>query len=156
MRAGGIARLKFIVSRVRPVNAAVRANMIPPNIEPGRVAEVARIKNTARQHQSRTIRTLGMLFIAGVVVATAVWFVQRPMDRDGVHFGLAAGLGLGNFVLGGLLWRMLFPRPRAECPECGYDWNKASRNDIETWLTWDRCPRCGLRMCDEEEMPDSP
>ena len=128
--------------------------MSSSQVDPGLAAEVARIRKAAMQHHKRTIGTLGASLIAGVIVGIAVWFVQKPKDRDEVHFALAAGLALATFVLGGLLSRMLFPRPRAECPECGCDWNIASENDVQTWHTWHCCPGCGLRMSDEPDVPD--
>ena len=92
---------------------------------------------------------------AGVAVGVAVWFVQRPMDRDDVHVGLALGLGLATFLFGCLLCRGL-PKPSAECPQCGCDWNIESENDMQKWLTWHCCPGCGLKMIDDTACEQKP
>jgi hypothetical protein len=111
--------------------------------------EVARIKAAAIGHGRRVGWSLAALLIAGVLVGTAVWFMADPRDRDNILAGAAMGLGLATFFLGGLLSRTVFPRPKAECPRCGCDWNIESGNDIQQWLNWHCCPGCGLKMsCD--------
>ena len=117
--------------------------------EPDFVAAAVRIKTATLQHDTRINRSLAALLIAGVAVGVGVWFLPRPIDRDELHFSLAAGLGLATFVFGGLVCRILFRRPRAECPKCGCDWNNESRNDIHAWLTWSYCPGCGLIMSND-------
>ena len=133
--------------------------MSRPTTEPQLAGEVARIKRAALQYNTRINRSLAAVLIAGVVVGVGVWFLQRPIDRDEVHFSLAAGLGLAIFVLGGLVCRMMFRRPRAECPQCDCDWNNESENNIQTWLNWHCCPGCGLKMragADLTEKPNQP
>jgi len=124
--------------------------------DPELAAEVGRIKNAALEHHKQTIRTLAVAFIVGVAVGVAVWFLQRPMDRDEVHLGFAGALGVATFLLGGLLSRTLLPRPIAKCPRCGCDWNVESENSIQTWLTWYCCPGCGLPMNEEAHMQRGP
>jgi len=103
-------------------------------------------KKMAVRHDARANRTLGALLVASVVVGLATWFSQEPKDRDDVHGGLALGLGLATLFFGGLLFRMLSPKPSATCPQCGCDWNVESDNDLQKWLTWGHCPSCGLNM----------
>ena len=120
-----------------------------PETDPLLATEVARIKRMTIEHNARVNWTIGALLIAGVVIGGAVWFIQRPRDRDDTHLGLALGLGGATFCIGCILCRMVFPKPSAECPQCGCDWNIESENDIQKWLTWHCCPGCGLKMRDD-------
>jgi hypothetical protein len=107
---------------------------------------VARQKSAASHYAARSSLTTAGLLVAGVGVGLAIWFGQRPVDRDGIHFGLASGVSLAVLLFGGLLFRALFPRPSAECPQCGCDWYIESDNDVQKWLQWQHCPGCGLDM----------
>lgn len=109
-------------------------------------AEVARIKRMAIQRSVRVNWMLGVSSVAAVVVAGAVWFRQRPVDRE---LDLSLGLGFATFCLGCILGRFLLPIPRAECPQCGCDWRVESENDLQKWLAWRCCPTCGLKMTDD-------
>jgi len=124
--------------------------------DPELAAKVARIKNGALHWEKRTWQILAGLSIAGMAVGFATWFAANPRDRDGIHFGAAAALGVGTFFIGGLLSRALFPRPSAKCPQCGCDWWLESYNDIQTWLAWEFCPGCGLRIADPANMTQGP
>ena len=106
--------------------------------------EVARLKEAAIRQEHRSYRALGAWFIAGVVVGVGAWFIQRPMDRDDVHGGLTLGLGLAVFFFGCMGTRMLFPKLKTKCPQCGYDWQPGG-GTVEM-LTWNCCPGCGLKM----------
>ena len=130
--------------------------MSAPEIDPQFASEVARQKKMAIQHSARVIWTLGASLIAGVVVGLGTWFIPEPMDRDDIHVGFALGLGGATFFFGGLLCRILFPKPSAECPHCGCDWNIESENDMQKWLTWHCCPRCGLQMSDDIDWHEKP
>lgn len=130
--------------------------MSAPETDEQFTIEVARIKRAAIDHSRRVSRSLVALLILGVVVGAAVWFIQDPRDRDDIHGGVAMGLGLAAFFFGGLLCRMVFPKPSAECPQCGCDWNIESENDMHKWLTWHCCPACGLKMSDDVGSKDRP
>jgi hypothetical protein len=106
-------------------------------------SEVARLKQTAIRDSARMAWVLGASLVAGVAVGLATWFVQEPRDRDDVHLSFALGLGLATFCLGGLFGRILFPRPKAQCPRCGYKWDASEGHD---WRTWNHCPGCGLKI----------
>jgi hypothetical protein len=105
----------------------------------------ARIKQATINHNKRTVRILGVLFVVGVAVGLAVWFGQVPMDRDSTHFSSAIALGFGVFSIGCIILWVLFPRPPALCPKCQYDWNAQTDNSA-SWLDWKHCPRCGLDL----------
>ena len=107
------------------------------------------MKRMAVQRSARVTWTLGALSIAGVVVGLGTWFSAHTVNRDGLHLSLSLGLGFGTFCLGCILGRFLFPIPRAVCPQCGCDWNVESGNDLQKWLRWQCCPRCGLEMSDD-------
>jgi hypothetical protein len=66
------------------------------------------------------------------------------------------GLGLATFFCGGLLSRMVFPRPKAECPQCKCDWNIESEQGMQEWLAWHCCPGCGLKMSGEVDLLEKP
>lgn len=109
-------------------------------------AEVTRIKRMAIQRSKRVNWSCGILLLVALVVSIAAWFTQDPIDRDGAHLRLCLGLGFATFCLGGIFCRFLFPIPRAQCPQCGCDWNVESDNDMQKWLSWHSCPVCGLQM----------
>lgn len=121
--------------------------MSAPEIEPQLASEFARQKKMAVQHSARVIWIIVALFVAGVAVGLGTWFIQQPIDRDDVHGGLALGLGAATFCFGCLLYRLLFPRPTAKCPQCGYVWESQQEGGHD-WLTWKCCPGCGLKMSD--------
>ena len=123
--------------------------MSAPETDPQLTTEIARIKRMAIQRSARSNWTFVAASIAAVVVGFAVWFIQRPMDRDDIHGGLALGSGLAILLFGSLLGRFLFPIPGAECPKCGCDWNIESENDMQKWLNWHSCPGCGMKMSDD-------
>lgn len=118
-------------------------------------SEVARIKRAAIEHRRRVNRTVVALLFAGVGVGVAVWFSQDAKDRDEIHGMAAIGLGLATFFFAGLLCRLVFPQPSTECPKCGCDWNAESENDVQKWLAWQCCPRCGLKMSSNASSKDS-
>jgi hypothetical protein len=120
--------------------------MSAPEIDPKLAMEVARQKEMAIRHSARANWTLGALLLASIIVGLATWLSQEPRDRDEIHSGAALGLALTTFFLGGLLVRMLHPKPCTKCPQCGCDWNIESDNDQQKWLAWDHCPGCGLNM----------
>jgi hypothetical protein len=111
--------------------------------------EVARLKNAIVQHRARIQWVAGISLLAGVVVGLGAWFIQQPGGRDGIHFGFALGLFAATFFVGGLLGRLLLPKPDAACPQCGCDWNLESENDVQRLLAWHCCPGCGLKLSDD-------
>ena len=122
--------------------------MSAPDNESQFAGEVARLRKMTIANDARVNWTLAVSLIAGVVVGIGVWFIQRPMDRDDVHFGLALGLGLATFMFGGGLVRIIRgPMPKAKCPQCERAWEIPG--DEPVWLTWNCCPGCGLKMNDE-------
>lgn len=124
--------------------------------DPQLASEVQRIKRMAIRHHARIWWAIGACLVAGLAVGLVTWFSERPTDRDDAHAGLAFGLGGAAFFIGCLLCRGLFPKPRAECPKCGCDWNQESENDVQRWLAWHACPGCGLRMSDDIDSDDKP
>jgi hypothetical protein len=68
------------------------------------------------------------LLVTSVGLGLAISFTQEPVDRDGIHVGLATGVSLAVVLFGGLLIRALSPRPSAKCPQCGCDWIIESDN----------------------------
>jgi hypothetical protein len=117
--------------------------------QPQFAGEVAHLKRAVAQRDRRMRLILAASLVAGLVVGLACWFGQPVQDRDGDHLGLALGLGVLTFFLGGMLGRFLFPRPGAICPQCGCDWHAESENNAQTWLAWQRCPGCGMQMSDD-------
>ncbi len=109
------------------------------------VEEVARLKRLAVEHRARSYWTLAGAAITAVLVGIATWFGQGPMDRDEVHFGMVLGLGGITFFIPCLFWRIFFSRPAAKCPQCKYVWDMPQEGGHD-WLTWNRCPGCGLKM----------
>lgn len=110
---------------------------------------VARRKQVAISHLGRLRWVRGISLLAGVAIGLGTWFSPSPADRDGLHFGFALGLAGATFFIGGMLGRLLFSKPIAQCPQCGCDWNLESDNDPQKWTAWRRCPGCGLSICDE-------
>jgi hypothetical protein len=121
--------------------------MNAPEIDRQLADEVARRKALAIQHNRHVNSSLGASLIAGVLVGLGTWFMQKPMNRDEIMFGGVLGLGLATFFIGGMLSRMLMPNPEMKCPKCGHDWRGSDPTD--DWLTWNCCPKCGLKMSDE-------
>lgn len=119
-------------------------------------AEIERMRQRAARHQARALRIIAALLVAAVAIGTAVWFFPRPIDRDELHLQLALGLGAATFCLGCIVARVAFPRPTAECPRCGCNWNVASGNDVHRWLAWQNCPECGLEMGRDNLLPKRP
>ena len=109
-------------------------------------SQIALRKEQALRHSARVNWSLAALAAAGIFVGVITWFSQQPRDRDDLHGGLAMGLALATFVVGGLLFRLLLRRPSAKCPQCGCDWNEKTGNDLHQWLAWDHCPGCGIKM----------
>jgi hypothetical protein len=124
----------------------VVANIGERNVDRTITDDVARQKKMTIQHLTRVRWALAIFIGAGVVVGLGTWFIPQPINRDSVHFGLALALGTATFLFGCLLCRVLFPKPDAVCPQCGCDWNVESENDVQVWLAWHCCPRCGLKM----------
>ncbi len=118
-----------------------------PEIDAQLADEVARRKTLAVQHSTRVNCCLGASLITGVVIGLGTWFMQKPMNRDEMMLGGVMGLGLPTFFIGGMLSRMLVPRPETKCPKCDCDWRGSDPTD--DWLTWNCCPECGLKMSDE-------
>ena len=118
--------------------------MSGPDVDPAVRSKVARVIEAEFRYRRRLGWELGAWFIAGVAVALAAWFMQKPMDRDSIWFSAVAALGLATFFFGGMLTRMLLPRPDTRCPRCGYDWKL--EGDSSNMLTWRCCPGCGLKM----------
>lgn len=90
---------------------------------------VARLKHGAIRHLGCRRWVRGIALLAGVAIGMGTWFSQPTADRDGLHHGFALGLAGLTFLAGGLLGRLLFPRPNGQCPQCKCDWNIASDND---------------------------
>jgi hypothetical protein len=110
-------------------------------------SEVARIKTLALQRSKRANRTVGISIIGCVMLGLVAWFIWKPKDSDDI--GLLVLMCSLPFFLVGLLTRVLLPIPSAECPQCGSDWNLETENDVQKWVMWRSCPRCGLRMDDD-------
>ena len=108
--------------------------------------EVARLKHGAIRHLGCLRWVRGISLLAGVAIGMGTWFSQPPADRDGLHHGFALGLAGATFLGGGLLGRLLFPRPNGQCPQCKCDWNLESDSDTRKWTAWRRCPGCGLKL----------
>jgi hypothetical protein len=108
--------------------------------------EVARLRKATIDYRKRTEwATLASLF-AGAVSGVATWFIAEPIDRDEIHAGVAMAVGLGVLLAGGLLFRVLVPKPRpAQCSQCGYIWEFPNEGGHD-WLEWTNCPGCGLKM----------
>jgi len=111
--------------------------------------EVARRKQVVIRHLGRLRWVRGISLLAGIAIGLGTWFSPSPADRDGLHFGFALGLAGATFFIGGMLGRLLFSKPSAQCPQCGCDWNAESENDVQRLLAWRCCPGCGLGMRNE-------
>jgi len=107
-------------------------------------SKVARLKEVDRRRRQRIAAMLGFWFLAGVVAGLATWIAQEPVNRDSAMFSGALGFGLAIFFIGGMLTRLLIPKPDAKCPQCGQHWKGSDPHD--DWLTWKCCPGCGLQM----------
>ncbi len=123
--------------------------MTAPIISQPLADEVARQKHRAIRHLGCLRWVRGISLLAGVAIGVGTWFSQPPADRDGLRHGFALGLAGATFLAGGLLGRLLFPRPNGLCPQCKCDWNLESENDARKWSAWRCCPGCGLSICDE-------
>ena len=110
--------------------------------------EMARLKAVASQWNARSNWMLARSFVAAALVGLATWFLQDRRDRDDIHAGLALGLAGATFLFGALVARIRFLRPDIKCPQCGYDWDMCPEGKHD-WMTWEYCPGCGLKMCDE-------
>jgi hypothetical protein len=110
--------------------------------------EVARQKTLTLQWRARANWAFGASVIAGLIVGVASWFIlyERPMDSLDVTCSVGFG-GAATFVAL-LVFRMLFPKPAAKCPQCGYAW-EVPRQRGHDWTTWNACPGCGLKMTDD-------
>lgn len=120
----------------------------PVNAQP-LADEVARRKQVAIRHLRRLRWVRGVSLLSGLAIGVGTWFSQSPADRDGIQLGFALGLAAATFLAGGLLGRLLFPRPNGQCPQCKCDWNTESENDVQRLLAWRCCPGCGLGLRDE-------
>ncbi len=109
--------------------------------------EIVRLKQLAIRHGTRALWIMAGSFVLGIAVGVGTWFLQKPIDRDNDHFGLACGLSLATFLFALVLDRIVFPRPKFRCPSCGYDWEIGDDGGHE-WLTWRNCPGCGREMGD--------
>jgi hypothetical protein len=108
--------------------------------------DVVRLRRAVRERAGRIRWMLSASLVGGLVAGLAVWFCQPVHDRDGDHLGFSLSLGALTFFLGGMLGCLLFPRPSANCPQCGCDWHAESENNTQVWLAWQHCPSCGLGM----------
>lgn len=138
---------KDVVREAKPHQA--RHNMNAPEHNQDFAAEVARRRQASVRHRQQLNRLRGIGLLAGVAVGLIAWFWQSPADRDSTHFGFALGLAAGAFFAGGMLGRVLCPKPQATCPRCGCDWQAESENNSQTWLAWSACPGCGLKMAED-------
>ena len=120
--------------------------MSAPKTDPQLANEVAHQKEMAIRHCACLNWSLGASLIAGVLVGLGIWFMQKPMNRDEIMLGGVLALGLATFFIGGMLARILTPKPDTKCPQCGHDWRGSDPTD--DWLTWNCCPKCGLKMSD--------
>ena len=125
-----------------------------PEIDPILRTKVTRLKEAHLRRGNRMASALGAWFFAGIVVGLTTWFIQNPLDRDSIMFGGVSGLGLAIFFIGGMLTRMLIPKPDTKCPQCGHDWKGSDPND--DWLSWKCCPGCGLKMSDDTGWHEKP
>ena len=128
--------------------------MSTPDIDSVLRTKVARLKEAHLRWGSRTAWAIGIWSIAGIVVGLGTWFSQKPMNRDEIMIGDVLGLGLATFFIGGMLTRILFPKPDIKWPQCGHDWKGSIPND--DWLTWKCCPGCGLTMSDDAGWQEKP
>lgn len=108
--------------------------------------EIVKIRQQAVIRFRRLSWVVGGALLVGVVAAIVVWFLAIPMNRDANHFSAALAVGLATFFIGGMVGRIMIPRPPAICPECGCDWYRQSHNDMDAWLAWRNCPGCGLQL----------
>ena len=115
---------------------------------PRLTGEFARQKKLTLQWRARANWAFGASIIAGIVVGVASWFIlyKRPMDSLDVKCSVGFG-GAATFAAL-MLFRMLFPKPDAKCPQCRYAW-EVPRQRGHDWLTWKCCPGCGLKMNDD-------
>jgi hypothetical protein len=111
---------------------------------PGIQTTVASPRSAYLRWRKRIAWSLGSWLMVGTVVGLGIWFAQAPRDRDEVHFGGAVAMAVSVFFIGCLLGRMFLPKPKARCPDCGYDWQGSDTTD--DWLAWKCCPGCGLKM----------
>lgn len=131
-------------------------NMESPTTDRELVAEVARRREAAQRHWARSRWIPAISLLAGIVVGLGFWFFQKPADRDDAEASFAVGVSGVMFLLLAFFGRILFPRPNSKCPRCACDWNSESNNDLETWLDWAHCPRCGLAMRGEVTGDEKP
>ncbi|HOW65381.1 MAG TPA: hypothetical protein P5186_24205 [Candidatus Paceibacterota bacterium] len=113
---------------------------------PDLAAEVVLRKQKYVQHRQRLWWLFAIQLSAGMAVGLGVWFWHPPPDRDHIHFGFSLGLAGGAFFACAMLGRVLFPKPNATCPRCACDWEAESDNNGQTWLAWNVCPGCGLKI----------
>jgi hypothetical protein len=118
--------------------------------------EAERLIQAELLYVKRKSCVLGISFLAGVVAAIAVWFLQRPMDRDDAMLSGVVGLAGVVWCLGLVLGWLFIARPDTNCPKCGYDWMIGGENPIDHLLTWKCCPGCGLKMRDEATCQTQP
>lgn len=109
--------------------------------------KVTQLREAHLRWHGRIARALGISLTAGPVVGLGAWFLQKPIDRDAAMLGGVLAAGVGTFLVGCLLARMIYPKPDALCPQCGRDWIGTVSGD--DWLTWKHCPGCGLPITDD-------
>lgn len=117
--------------------------------EPQFVGEVIRRKQAFLEHHRRLRWIQVASALGGVAAGLSVWYSQPASDRDGIHASFAFGVAGGFFFMGCLFGRMTFPVPSAQCPRCGWDWNREGEEDAVPWVTWRHCPGCGLKIGEE-------
>jgi hypothetical protein len=116
--------------------------------------EVARLKEAHRTWHKRLIFSLGVCLLAGILIALATWYMQKPIDRDATMLGGVLALGVGVFFVGSMCVVILIRKPSLNCPQCGYDWKGSVPTD--DWLTWSCCPGCGLTMSGDTRHHEKP
>jgi len=111
-------------------------------------SRVALQKRRTLQYRARANWAFGASIIAGLVVGVASWFIRYERPMDSLDLKCSIGFGAATLFAGMILFQMLFPKPDATCPRCGYAWEIPGQRGHD-WITWNACPGCGLKMTDD-------
>ena len=118
--------------------------------------EIEQIFIRTTKWSKRSGYTLTAGLVVALVVGVVTWFSANPIDRDGIHSGLAFGLAGSVFFVVCMAARIFDPKPVAKCPKCNCDWNVECQQNSQAWLDWKCCPGCRLNLIDEQLEPSGP